>query len=153
MVAQRLSPQANQACIDACIDALVAITKSGGLVLDDDDEIVDEYLDNLGHAGTPGIGRVFAKWARDSRFTDTLVQRVRIAPCNDGRWRQYEEFPDRQDLATFDKSDQKFVAVALASGENPPILNAVDSDWWNHRAALSAAGVNVEFLCPQNAPQ
>ena len=48
---------------------------------------------------------------------------------------------------------QKFVAVALASGAHPPILNAVDSDWWNHRAALADAGVTCEFLCRQHQPE
>jgi hypothetical protein len=44
------------------------------------------------------------------------------------------------------------VAVAVASGESPPILNAVDSDWWNHREALVESGFVVDFLCPQHAP-
>lgn len=153
MVAQGLAPQAEQACVDECINALVAITETGGLALDADDKIVGEYLDCLGHAGKPGIGRSFAKWAWDYRFDARRVARFRISPREDGQWRQYDEFPDRPELSTFDKSDQKFVAVAVASGVNPPILNAVDSDWWNHRAALKAAGVNVEFLCPQHEPQ
>ncbi|MBL0871616.1 MAG: PIN domain-containing protein [Phycisphaerales bacterium] len=152
MVAQGLAPQADQKCTDACVDALVAITELGVLVLDVGDEIVDEYLNNLGHAGKPGIGRAFAKWARDSRFNQSLVMRVSITPRDDGQWRQYDEFPDRQNLSTFDRSDQKFVAVAVASGANPPILNAVDSGWWRHRAALADAGVFVESMCPGCIP-
>ncbi|HSU82609.1 MAG TPA: hypothetical protein VLR69_09330, partial [Thermoanaerobaculia bacterium] len=53
------------------------------------------------------------------------------------------------DLAAFDPSDRKFVAVAVASGEQPEILNASDTDWWHHREALSRHGVEVRFLCPQ----
>jgi hypothetical protein len=52
-------------------------------------------------------------------------------------------------LSSFDPSDQKFAAVAIASGENPDVLNAVDSDWWIHRVALAASGVRVTFLCPE----
>ncbi|GIV75830.1 MAG: hypothetical protein KatS3mg050_0224 [Litorilinea sp.] len=46
-------------------------------------------------------------------------------------------------------SVRKFVAVALVHGGNPPILNAVDSDWWDYREPLTAAGVRIEFLCPE----
>ncbi len=152
VVAQGASQQADQACVDACIDALDSVTKAGGLILDAADEIVDEYLTNLGHAGKPGIGRAFAKWARDYRFNDDLVTRVHVTRRSDGGWRQFDQFPDRQDLATFHKDDQKFVAVAVASGEGTPVLNAVDSDWWNHRAALTAAGISIVFLCPQHQP-
>ncbi len=123
------------------------------LVVDDNDEIVGEYVANLSHAGKPGVGRAFAKWAWDNRFNPQRVTRVAITATKDDGWRRYGEFPDQPALSGFDPSDQKFVAVALASGKNPPILNAVDSDWWIHQVALNAAGVNVEFLCPQNAPK
>jgi len=36
----------------------------------------------------------------------------------------------------------------VAHPEHPPILNAVDSDWWHHQDALARHGVRVEFLCP-----
>lgn len=64
------------------------------------------------------------------------------------------DFPDDEMLAGFDRDDRKFVAVAIASGESPPILNASDTDWHDHRQALSRHGVAVEFVCPElmNAP-
>lgn len=153
VVAECVAVHADQACIDACVDRLVRLMKEGGLLLDEDDAIAEEYTEVLGHAGQPGVGRVFVRWAWDHRFDVALVRRVAITERTDHEWRRYNEFPDRADLSTFDKSDQKFVAVAVASGENPPILNAVDSDWWNHSAALATAGVNVDFLCPQHAPE
>jgi hypothetical protein len=133
--------------VDACIDALISVISSGGLVVDVGDEIVGEYVSTLGHAGKPGVGRAFVKWAWDHRFNAAKVKRVSITRATNGGLRRYEEFPDIEDLSRFDPKDQKFVAVALASGDSPSVLNAVDSDWWNHHAALQAAGVTVEFLC------
>ena len=56
-------------------------------------------------------------------------------------------FPEAEDVATFDRSDRKFVAVALVHGGQPPIYNAVDSDWSEHAQALARHGVRVEELC------
>lgn len=151
-VASRHAPQADDACVDTCVQALNAIKQAGGLLLDDLGLILHEYITGLGHAGQPGAGEKFVKWAWDNQSCPEFVRQIAITPRTDYGWRLFEEFPDREDLSTFDKSDQKFVAVALASGENPAILNAVDSDWWNHLTALTAAGVTVEFLCPQHAP-
>jgi hypothetical protein len=131
---------------------LAAIKDAGGLLLDDSGRILREYTRNLGHRGQPGAGEVFVKWAHDNQANPDVVTCVPITATTDGGWRKYEEFPDQLALQGFDRADQKFVAVALASGENPPILNAVDSDWWRHRVALTAAGVTVEFLCPQHDP-
>ena len=63
--------------------------------------------------------------------------------------RGFEEFPDSARLSSFDRSDRKFVAVALASGSSPKVLNAADTDWWDHRQALEENGVDVVFLCPE----
>lgn len=151
LVAQGLTPQADPRCVDTCLDRLINLLDTGGLLLDERDEIVREYVSSLGRAGRPGIGKLFAKWAWDNRFDSSQIRRVSITPSTGG-WRRYEEFPNDQRLSRFHSDDQKFVAVALASGDSPPILNAVDSDWWNHEPALRAVGVQVEFLCPQHSP-
>ena|ERR1700722_5212996 len=147
-VADGNTRQADQACGDVCIERLLAIMQSGGLLLDEDDAIVAEYIAALGHSGRPGVGRAFVKWAFDYRFDAARCGRVSIRQRADGGWRRYEEFPNVPALEGFDPSDQKFVAVAIASGVAPPILNAVDSDWWSYKTSLVAAGITVEFLCP-----
>lgn len=153
VVASRLSPQADERCVGACIKRLREIQQTGGLLIDNKGLILREYTRKLGFAGQPGAGHVFVKWAHDHQAIRGSVRQIAITPLTDGGWRQYDEFPDRENLSTFDKKDQKFVAVALVAGEKPPILNAVDSDWWHHRAVLAAAGLNIEFLCPQHAPR
>ncbi len=155
MVASRLTTHADERCVTACINRLAAIRESGGLLVDESGHILREYTRNLGHSGQPGAGHAFAKWAHDYQAIAGMVTCVPIAPITDRGWRRYEEFPNQPTLKGFDKSDQKFVAVALASGKKPPppILNAVDSDWWDHNAALAKAGVTVEFLCPHHKPK
>jgi hypothetical protein len=152
MVASRHSPQANKACADACVQRLNQIMEHGGLLVDDSRLILSEYVNALGHTGRSGAGEKFAKWAFSNQSNPEVVRKISITQRTDHGWRRFDQFPARADLQTFDKSDQKFVAVALASGDNPPILNAVDSDWWQHRDALAQAGVRVEFLCPQHRP-
>ncbi len=148
-VACGLTPEAGAACNHACVQRLARIMRDGGLLLDADGLILHEYLRKLGFAGKPGAGRAFVKWAYDNQFNDGLCRRVPITRTDDG-WRRFAEFPDDNALRGFDVSDQKFVAVALASDEDPPILNAVDSDWWNYGPALARHGVVVENLCPEH---
>lgn len=149
MVASRLTPQADERCIDMCIKRLAAIKDAGGLLVDDLGLILREYTKNLGHSGQPGAGHAFARWAHDHQAIPERVQRVAVTQRLDNGWRRFDQFPDHPGLSTFDKSDQKFVAVAAASDENPPILHATDRGWWKHKAALASAGVTVESLCPQ----
>jgi hypothetical protein len=58
---------------------------------------------------------------------------------------EYVHFPAIPELATFDPADRKFVAAARIA--NARVLNAVDPDWEEHKAALRAAGVTVVELC------
>jgi predicted ATP-dependent endonuclease of OLD family len=51
-------------------------------------------------------------------------------------------------LAAVDNSDKKFVAAALNDPANIHIVNAVDSDWQEHAAALGEHGVVVVELLP-----
>lgn len=150
MVADGMNPLASSACKDACILRLAAIMRSGGLIIDTTGLIVQEYARTLGFSGRPGAGRAFVKWAHDNQFNISLCQRVAISCRGEFGWRLFEEFPDDPALSTFHKDDQKFVAVAVASGVNPPVVNAVDSDWWHHRNVLRGHGLIIEFICPDH---
>ncbi len=69
-----------------------------------------------------------------------------ITPVN-GSENEFEEFPDDPALDDFDPDDRKFIAVTIAHPEKPPILQAVDSQWWDFRDAFRRNGVTVEFIC------
>ena len=150
---QCCSPQAELACVLACINALEDITHRGKIVLDKQfrgfyqSRILDEYMGKLSLSGQPGFGDAFLRWAWDNQANPERSEQVEIHfRGNDGE--DYEEFPDDSALDKFDPSDRKFVAVALGSKSNPEILNAVDRDWWNYRKELERHGVRIKFLCP-----
>jgi AAA ATPase domain len=81
-----------------------------------------------------------------------MVHRVSITPM-DRPPRLFEQFPEHDALQTFDPSDQKFVAVANAHPDKPPILQATDSKWWGWKDALRECGIIVEFLCQDEIQQ
>lgn len=149
IVANGHSPQANLACVSACVNTLASVFKDGIIVLDDDMRILREYRRNLSPKGQPGVGDAFMKWVWDNQAVINRCERVKLTPKGSGAT-DFVEFPAVPELKGFDKDDRKYVAVALASSNSPEVLNAVDTDWWNHRKALRKNGVRLRFLCPHH---
>ena len=84
-------------------------------------------------------------WALVSRKgASQICTWIHITPDED---REFVEFPDDGQLAKFDRSDRKFVAVAIASKQESVILNAADPDWIQFRHAFERNGVRVRELC------
>jgi hypothetical protein len=148
VVANGRAPQAGDRCMATCIETLRDLRENWRLLLDDQGLVLDEYRRNLSPSGQPGPGDAFFKWLWSNQGNPEHCRQVAITPIRNDR-RSFEEFPDDPDLAGFDPSDRKFVAVSIASGERAPVLNAVDSDWWNYREALARHGIEVRFLCPE----
>ena len=119
------------------------------LLLDEGGLILEEYRRSLRSRGQPKLCDIFLKWVLSNRANDRRCIRVRIHRRPNGMT-NFEEFPRDPALRTFDPDDRKFVATALAHGDRPPILQALDSAWWAAAAALEANGVSVEFLCPDD---
>lgn len=139
------SPQATPNCVNNCIGKLEKIMRGEEtLVLDDRWIILAEYMDNLRSSGRPGTGDRFLRWVLMNK--DERCDLVSITTVN-GLENQFKEFPDDPALVDFDPDDRKFIAVALAHPEKPPILQATDKQWWDLRDALSRSGVTVEFIC------
>ena len=130
-------------CVLVCIEAIEHVIKKKGLVIDAGDDIFDEYRQQLSMSGQPGIGDSFMKWVHDNRWSLPDSQRVTITRNGES----YDEFPEHDDLANFDNSDQKFVAASNAHPNKPDILQATDSKWWGWKDALSQCGITVQFLC------
>jgi len=134
------TPPGELPCVLACVEALTRIVANCELALDAGDEIFKEYRTHLHLSGQPGIGDAFVKWVSDNQGS---FDRVSITKNGDS----YNEFPDHEGLIQFDSSDRKFVAVANAHPEKPPILQATDSKWWGWKEALAEAGITVDFVC------
>jgi hypothetical protein len=133
-------------CIRACIDMLRQIRDEQRILLDDKQLILTEYRKNLSPSGQPGPGDAFFKLLHENQSNPSYC---RIVAVNFHPERELKEFPADPELDSFDRKDRKFVAVALASGTQPHILNASDTDWWQHRQELLRHGVEVVFLCPE----
>lgn len=147
VVASRRPAQASEDCVATCAERLRQITDGEvKLVLDDQRRIIDEYRGQLNPDGQPGIGDVFLKWVEMNWANPERCDLVPITPI-DGSENEFEEFPNDPALNDFDPDDRKFIAVVFAHPDNPPILQAVDSQWWDFRDALHENGVTVAFIC------
>ena len=144
IVANGKSEQAPDDLVEKCIDVILELISKGGLILDDEDRIFDEYRQNLSLSGQPGTGDAFMKWVHDHRWIVECCERRKIT-CTNEDSQEFDEYPNTEGLRSFDVSDRKFVAVANA-GKKRPILQAVDFKWWGWKGALAEAGIQVIFL-------
>ena len=144
VVANGRSEQASSDCVETCGEWLEEIMRGEvKLVLDNRWIILREYMQNLRSNGAD-VGDRFLGWLLVNK--DERCDLVPITPV-DGSENEFEEFPDDPALDSFDPDDRKFIAVACAHPEKPPILQAVDSQWLDFRNAFRRNGVTVEFIC------
>ena len=146
IVANGKAEQAGPQCMLTCIQSLRETIDTHCLLLDDMNLIINEYRRHLHPSGQPGVGDYFFKWLFENQANPMHCRKVGLTPLED---REFEEFPNDTRLLSFDRSDRKFVAVALASQSNPKIVNASDTDWWHHRQVLKVHNVDIEFICPE----
>jgi hypothetical protein len=121
----------------------------GHVFIDDAGSIVAEYRRNLSPFEQPALGNAFLKWLLTHEWAGRRVSRVRLTP-RASHPHDFEETPPEPPDVHYDPSDRKFLAVAAAHPEHPPILQALDSKWWGWRDALSSASVSVHFICPDD---
>lgn len=135
-------------CQLAAVDLILSVTRDGRVALDDGNRILDEYATYLDFSGQPGTGDSFFRWIHDNRWNDDLCSLVSITPRADDP-DDFVEFPSEHgELHRFDRSDRKFVAVALANPRTTTIAEATDTDFIEHQADLESAGVQLLFICP-----
>ncbi|MBE2209499.1 MAG: hypothetical protein IAE84_18065 [Saprospiraceae bacterium] len=149
IVANDINTHADLACVESCIQKLIEIQSSNRVILDISGFVLTEYQRHLSHRGQPGLGDAFFKWLWDNQAQTSLCTQIDISPTDDSGT-TFDVFPDDPELVGFDLSDRKFVALALASPEFAPIVNATDTDWSIFRIPLSAHGIQIDFLCPQH---
>jgi hypothetical protein len=136
-------------CVLECVRRLREIMGSGCVAIDDGWLILSEYQRYLGKPEQGKLGTAFLKWVLTHQANSRRCRRIKITR-RQGKDNDFEEFPDHPELAMFDPSDRKFVAVAAACpGGSAPILQAADSKWWGWKEALAECGIEVVFLCPQ----
>jgi len=121
---------------------------SGHVFVDCGGKIVDEYRGSLRAKGEPGPGDEFLKWILTHEWGGTRVTRVHIT-ARAGDAEDFVELAPPPAGIRYDRPDRKFLAVAFAHADHPPILQSLDSKWWGWREALAAQGVSIHFLCPE----
>ena len=132
-------------CQLACVRRLKSLInhKQEAVAIDDKDRILDEYRRHMKFGGGP-MGDEFFMHVHNNLHNDSQVLVVPVTPSeNDSRG--FEELPDN----TFDRSDRKFLAVAVVA--KAAVLNATDSDWGEQAILMNDLGIEVDQLCPQHA--
>lgn len=147
LVADGQAKQVNAACVDECRKRLERVRAREQIVLDDTWLILREYQNKLSPNRSPTPGSAFLKWLLQVQAVAKHVSKVRITPIDREQTRFAEFPPDAKLEADFDPADRKFVAVANAHSERPPILESADSKWLGWEAQLKNHGIVIEVLC------
>lgn len=131
-------------CVEATIVFFEKIYEGQKVAIDDAFLILDEYMSHLNPSGQPGSGDKFMKWVYDNQGNPEYCTRVAITAHER---REFIEFPEDIELQKFDRSDRKFVAVAVKAPYDTKIANATDSDWWIFKDKLRKNGIEIDFVC------
>jgi hypothetical protein len=135
-------------CEDQCIHLLTRLQKHGVTVIDDDFRILGEYQHKTSLNPPKGVGDVFLKFLLREQGNPKHVEQVTITEVS---YDVFGEFPDDDLQPQFDAPDRKFAAVANAHHDKPPILQAADCKWLDWWPTLNQYGVQVQFVCPEDA--
>lgn len=145
IAANGLNTHAGIPCQIRCVDFIESLTKSKSKVLlDASGLILDEYKKHLNHRGAPGVGDMFYKFLHDNMYSSNRIEQVAIVPNPDPA-KGFDELPEND----FDKSDRKFLAVAVKG--KGVVVNALDTDWSQGSALVESLKVDVKHLCPEHA--
>jgi hypothetical protein len=145
LVANDQHEDVSPSCVSACALKLQSIMAGGRIALDHAFEILLEYQNKTTPKKRNRPGDAFVKWALQNNANAAKCDRIETNPHPD---RGYVSFPDDARISNFDPPDRKFVAVAAAHPEKPPILQAADSKWLGWEPTLKEYGIQVDFLCP-----
>lgn len=144
LVASGQHADVSGACVLACAQRLQDIMASGRVAIDDRYRILSEYQNKTLPKVGNRAGDAFVKWLLRNNANRSRCDQLVLVEHSE---RGFESFPDDDRLASFDPPDRKFVAVAAAHPDKPPIAQAADSKWLGWAPALRDHGIEVEFLC------
>lgn len=127
-------------CVEFCRDWMDGfIAGESCLVVDNQYLILKEYRQNVKNQQQSLAGQYLGQLERQPRNRIVEVNITMVDGC--------ALVPNH--LMINDRSDRKYIAVALEHSAKPPIVNATDSDWEIHREMLAAGGIEVRELCPK----
>ena len=147
LVAEGRHDDVSEECMLTCIQRLQTVMESATVVIDDSYRVIGEYQNKLDSRRGKGVGTAFLKWLVQNQANVARVARVALTETPG---ECFAEFPAPALESSFDSSDRKFPAVANAHPAKPSILQAVDSKWLRWWPDLAAAGIRIEFVCPDD---
>ncbi len=148
LVADGQADQMSAMCKAECAKRLEVVRAGERVVLDRSWLILREYQNKLNASGKPPTpGNLFLEWLLSNQRSNLHVAHVVITPTNAERTKFAEFPPDAALESSFDPADRKFVAVAHAHPEKPPIVESADSKWLGWEADLLRHGIRLEVLC------
>ena len=127
----------------ACMEyiRMLTVEQDKKLVLDLDYEILKEYQNNV--CKDSSMGKLFFRWLYNYYATILPQDHIKLKKDESG---QYIDYPYDEDTKEFDESDKKFVALANAHFERPPIIEAADGKWLGYVKAFAKYGIHIKFL-------
>jgi hypothetical protein len=137
----RETEQATPSCVLNCVSELEA-AREKIVVLDSAGLIFGQYQNYNSFKGQPGAGDYFFRWLWQNLGDAAHCEMVALTGLDNS----FIEVP--AELRGFDPSDHVYIGVANASVNNPTILNATDTDWYDWRIQLEQHDFKIEFLCP-----
>lgn len=145
LVANAAHPDVSPDCVLACIERLQALMQRGCVVIDDAYRILNEYQRRTEPMRNKGAGDAFVRWLLKNSANAQHVEQVAL---REGEADVFDGFPGRGLHDEVDPPDRKFIAVAAAHPDRPPVWQATDCKWLDWWQRLAADGVRVEFICP-----
>lgn len=89
---------------------------------------------------------LFLCGSNQARANRRYIRRVRITERGPG---EFDEYPRDAALAAFHIDDRVYLAVAIASGIRPDIVNATDGDWDSVAPFIARRySIRVRRICP-----
>ena len=142
-IAPNLCPEYELGMQKKCMEYIGQLANGSDkkLVLDADYEILKEYQNNV--CKSSNMGKIFFRWLYNYFSQIQPEDFVKLKRNNCG---QYIDFPYDDQTEKFDESDKKFIALANAHAEKPPIIEAADGKWLGYETAFSKYGIKIEFL-------
>lgn len=128
--------------VGACIEFIHDLINNpkSKLVLDMDWEILGEYKDKVKDTD---MGKQFFRWLYTYiNQMDVINDMVKLERQDN----EYVVFPKDKKLEKFDRSDRKFIALALTHNEKPPIIQAADGKWLEFTEKFKEYGIHIKFL-------
>lgn len=125
-------------CIQRCRDWLREFVNSENkLALDLSHTILTEYRDNVTDQG--GLARQLLNNLQSNHLNRLEYVSIKFDENGDAI------LPDN--ITFHDRSDRKFIAVAIQFDPYAPIYNATDTDWAKEKTKLESMGLMIQELC------